>query len=230
MRSQDHLPLSFTFEQHSIHIIRRSGQAWFVSADLFTALKLPNTPYLMAGLAEHEVVRTLLPDAESPQGVLLVSESGLYFLMKQAERPRLKRFTRWLLRTVLPAIQETTTPANRPPRTLYDLDYFEDLRHDHTKHANVAWWRFKRFGAEAGLDDSEQGRHFFHQTHQLAKTNPQEAEEALTYSLTYLMGGIVRGYGIHGCELAFCRLVSRATVSWMRQHSVGAWPPCYGES
>ncbi len=184
---------------------------------------------MMAGLAEHEVVRALLSDAESTQGVLLVSESGLYFLMKQAERPLLKRFTRWLLRTVLPAIQETTIPANRLPRTLYDLDYVEDLRQDHTKHANVAWWRFKRFGAEAGLDDTEQGRHFFHQTHQLAKTNPQEAEEALTFSLTYLMGGIVRGDGIHGCELAFCRLVSRAAVSWMRQHAVGVWPPCYGE-
>jgi len=233
-----HQFLSFTFEQQSIHVIRRTGQVWFVAADIIKALNLPDSPAMTAGLADHEVVRTLLPESCGMQGAVLVTEAGLYRLMKLADKPVLKRFTRWLLQEVMPTVHDPAfesarsvrqTPSLTPtsarlPQTLYDLDYVKDLRHDPSQLANAGWWQFERFGGDTGVGSHDQGEHFFRQTHQLVKTNPADAEDALTHSLLHRMGGVIEGHGLRGCELAFCRLISRAIVAWMRASPVGAWP------
>ncbi|GGX57433.1 BRO-N domain-containing protein [Saccharospirillum salsuginis] len=236
-----HQFLSFTFEQHSIHVIRRTSQIWFVATDIINALNLPDSPAMTAGLADHEVVRTLLPEACGLQGAVLVTEAGLYRLMNLADKPVLKRFTRWLLREVMPTVHDPAfvprpsvertaslrPTAERTPQTLYDLDYVKDLRQDPTQIANAGWWQFKRLGGDTGVGSYDQGEHFFRQTHQLVKTNPGDAEDALTHSLVHCMSGFVKGHGLRGCELAFCRLVSRAAVAWMRASELKDWPPVF---
>ena len=209
MHSHSPVTLSFTFEEHPIHVIRRSNQVWFVAADLIKALNLPDSPAMTAGLADHEVVRTLLPEACGLQGAVLVTEAGLYRLMNVADKPLLKRFTRWLLRDVMPTVHDPafvpsqsvdrtpllTPTSERTPQTLYDLDYVKDLRQDPTQIANAGWWQFERFGANTGVGSHDQDEHFFRQTHQLVKTNPADAEDALTHSLLHRMGGVIEGHG-----------------------------------
>lgn len=99
-------------------------------------------------------------------------------------------------------------PAKIEPRSIYHLDYIRDLRHDDSQYRNIEWWVFDRPGGEdnwAGDDAYKQGEQFFKQTHQLAMTNPDGAEQALTWSLMRVIGGVVDGVEHYACELTFCQ-------------------------
>jgi ORF6N domain len=118
-----------------------------------------------------------------------------------------------------PLVPPPKPPAKHyPPRTLYDLDYIEDLRGDDSQTRNAGWWRFERPGGEtnwAGEGTGEQGEHFFQQTRELAKANPKDAVEAITWCLMHFTGSSVDGIGFHGCEAIFCQQIARAAVAWM---------------
>ncbi|MET0109121.1 MAG: Rha family transcriptional regulator [Candidatus Thiodiazotropha sp.] len=119
-------------------------------------------------------------------------------------------------------------PAKIEPRSVFDLDYTRDLRHDDTQYRNIEWWAFDRPGGEdnwAGDDAYEQGRHFFRQTQRLAAHCPEDAEHAMTWSLMNIIGGVAQGDGHYGCEFTFCQNVSRAAVAWMISAGKDAIPP-----
>jgi Rha family phage regulatory protein len=121
-------------------------------------------------------------------------------------------------------------PAKIEPRSLYDLDYIQDLRQDTSTHRNVAWWQFERAGSPtnmAGEGSREQGEHFFRQTHELALNNPSDAEQAITWSLMHIIGGSIEGIGMYFCELAYCEQIARATVAWMIAAGPQATPPSH---
>ncbi len=128
------------------------------------------------------------------------------------------------------ATKQPSLPAKITPRSLYDLDYVQDLRQDESSKSNVAWWRFERAGGPtnmAGTGSRAQGEHFFRQTHELALNNPEDAEQAITWSLMHLIGGSVEGVGFCFCEYAYCENIARATVAWMLAAGENATPPSH---
>ena len=65
----------------------------FVDAATFKEMAAECNPAILTGL-------------ESPNGVILINESGLYSLMYSSRLPEAKKFRRWILSEVLPSIRQ----------------------------------------------------------------------------------------------------------------------------
>lgn len=110
-------------------------------------------------------------------------------------------------------------PKPKAIKSLYDLSYVKDLRHDPSTNANVAWWSFNRAGGQREMATTaahQQGLKFVEETIQLAKAKPKDAEQAITWSLMKMMGGSVKGVGFYAAEMLFCEAVAKAAVAAFR--------------
>jgi anti-repressor protein len=115
-------------ERFTVRMISLNGKFWWVAKDACAALDL-------AGDASQHVRRLdadekdLIP-IQTPgglQAVLAVNEAGLYTLILRSDKPRAKRFKRWVTHEVLPQIRQAGGygPQADPPAgrglSLHDL-------------------------------------------------------------------------------------------------------------
>lgn len=95
----------FTNDQFGqIRTISRSGEPWFIAADVCAALEIDRTQTRRLDDDEKDVCSIHTPGGE--QGVMLVNEPGLYSLVLGSRKPEAKAFKRWITHEVIPAIRK----------------------------------------------------------------------------------------------------------------------------
>ncbi|CAJ0690444.1 BRO-N domain-containing protein [Ralstonia wenshanensis] len=110
-------PNTFNFESHTVRVVMRDDEPWFVATDVCMALGLSNPSEAMRSLDSDERMTLSLTEGHSGRrgGARLqtiISESGMYTLVlrcRDAVKPGTvpHRFRKWVTSIVLPAIRKT---------------------------------------------------------------------------------------------------------------------------
>ncbi len=95
----------FNFGTHTVRVITRDNQPWFVATDVCDALGYSNTSKAIGDhLDDDERYNQSL---ERGGSLLLISESGLYALVLRSRKPEARKFAKWVTSEVLPSIRKT---------------------------------------------------------------------------------------------------------------------------
>jgi prophage antirepressor-like protein len=98
----------FAFHDHSVRVITRDGEPWFVAKDVCDALSYSNS---RGALADHlDADEKGVANADTPGGqqqMQIINESGLYALVLRSRKPEARKFAKWVTAEVLPAIRKT---------------------------------------------------------------------------------------------------------------------------
>jgi len=91
-----------------IRIVELNGQPWFIALDLAAALgfTIDNLKYHAKQTFAGEEKRVVKLPGFRGNGVLTISESGLYKLIMRSDKPQARLFQDWVTRDVLPAIRK----------------------------------------------------------------------------------------------------------------------------
>lgn len=113
---------NFDFEQHAVRVVSsEDGEPWFVASDVLAALTLDRKA--LERLDDDEKGVNTIHTPGGKQDMVLVSEAGLYTLIFTSRKDEAKRFRRWVMHEVLPAIRRTgayaiQAPAANPPAAI----------------------------------------------------------------------------------------------------------------
>jgi prophage antirepressor-like protein len=117
--------------RQEVRVVTIDGEPWFVAADACRALGIGvrpdgkvqvNQPCKLLSADERGTSRISTPSGA--QGVVIISESGLYKLVMRCDKPAARAFQDWVTRDVLPSIRKTgrfdvaQAPAPRLPMTV----------------------------------------------------------------------------------------------------------------
>lgn len=105
------------FEGSEVRIEMRDGEPWFVAVDVCRALELAKPSKAIESLDADEKGAALTRTLGGEQSLLMISEPGLYRLTMRSRKPAAKRFIRWVIHEVLPALRKTgryELPAQEP--------------------------------------------------------------------------------------------------------------------
>lgn len=94
----------FNFESHTVRAINRNGDIWFIAADVSAVLGLVNIRYNLQQLDDDEKGVSLTDTPSGKQEMTTINESGLYTLILRSRKREAKRFLKWVMSEVLPAI------------------------------------------------------------------------------------------------------------------------------
>lgn len=94
-------------EDFEIRVLTRNGDPWFVLNDVCAVLGLVNSSASAARLDEDEKGVTTIDTLGGPQDVTVISEPGLYNIIRTSRKLVAKRFRRWVDHEVLPSIRKT---------------------------------------------------------------------------------------------------------------------------
>lgn len=104
----------YTFgEKHTVRVMPRDGEPWFVATDVCTALDYKNTSDAIATHLDAD--ERYSQSLERGGSLVLISESGLYALVLRSRKPEARKFAKWVTSEVLPSIRKTggyQKPAN----------------------------------------------------------------------------------------------------------------------
>jgi prophage antirepressor-like protein len=98
-------PIVFDFEESAIRTVDKSGEAWFVAADVLAVLSLDRKS--LERLDDDEKGVNTIHTPGGNQVMTVLSEPGLYRLTLTSRKAEAKRFSRWVTHEVLPAIRKT---------------------------------------------------------------------------------------------------------------------------
>lgn len=83
------------------------GEPWLVGKDVATALGYVDTFGALKKHVDDEDKQNCQNDSfESPRGMTIINESGLYSLVLSSKLPTAKKFKRWVTSEILPAIRK----------------------------------------------------------------------------------------------------------------------------
>lgn len=90
-----------------IRTIEREGEPWFVGKDVAAALGYADYFGALKKHVEEEDKQNCQNDSfESPRGMTIINESGLYSLVLSGKLPTAKKFKRWVTSEVIPSIRK----------------------------------------------------------------------------------------------------------------------------
>lgn len=100
--------LKFTFEgTEEIRAIQIDGEPWFVGKDVAEILGYKDTFGAIKKHVDDEDKQNCQNGSfESPRGLTIINESGLYSLILSSKLPTAKKFKRWVTSVVLPSIRK----------------------------------------------------------------------------------------------------------------------------
>jgi prophage antirepressor-like protein len=113
----------FAYEGNQVRTIRRDGEIWWVLKDVCDALGLSNPTIVAARLDDDEVAKSDLGGLSGESNI--ISEAGLYNVIIRSDKPRAKKFKRWVTHEVLPSIRKVGLYAipEAAKRLLDDPDF-----------------------------------------------------------------------------------------------------------
>lgn len=92
----------------AIRTIEKDGEPWFVGKDVATALGYSDAfGSLKKHVEEEDKQNCQNSSFESPRGMTIINESGLYSLVLSSKLPTAKKFKRWVTSEVIPSIRKT---------------------------------------------------------------------------------------------------------------------------
>lgn len=109
----------FNFGDHSVRVVVRDGEPWFVASDVCKALEISNSRDALLKLTADEKGVGSADTLGGTQEMALVSESGMYTLVLRC-RDAVKAgtvpfmFRKWVTGEVLPAIRKTGVYVGKP--------------------------------------------------------------------------------------------------------------------
>lgn len=98
---------TFQFHTHTIRIVQRDGEPWFIASDVAAALGYRDASNAARCLADHQKGTHNLSTLGGAQSVTIVNESGLYRLVLRSRKPEALAFSDWVTGEVLPSIRKT---------------------------------------------------------------------------------------------------------------------------
>lgn len=98
---------TFNFGTHTVRIIVRNGEPWFVASDVAEALGYRDAANAARNLKDHQKGTHNLSTLGGSQKVTIINESGLYKLVLRSRKPEAEEFSDWVTGEVLPSIRQT---------------------------------------------------------------------------------------------------------------------------
>lgn len=99
----------FEFEGNPVRMVEIDGVPWFVAADVCAVLALTDVRQAVQRVDQHD--RCQAPVVDSAGRVQprtwMVNESGVYDLVIRSDKPKARKFRRWMTSEVLPEIRRT---------------------------------------------------------------------------------------------------------------------------
>ncbi len=100
-------PQIFNFEQHEVRTVTIHDEPFFVGKDVAKVLGYQNGSRDINRHVDVEDRQNYQNGTfESPRGLTIINESGLYSLILGSKQPNAKKFKRWVTSEVLPAIRK----------------------------------------------------------------------------------------------------------------------------
>lgn len=91
-----------------VRTVEVNGEPWLVGKDVAAALGYTDTFGALKKHVDDEDKQNCQNDSfETPRGMTIINESGLYALVLSSKLPGAKRFRRWVTSEVLPSIRRT---------------------------------------------------------------------------------------------------------------------------
>ncbi len=93
-----------------VRTVEINGEPWLVGKDVALALGYSDTFGALKKHVDDEDKQNCQNDSfETPRGMTVINESGLYSLVLSSKLPGAKKFRRWVTSEVLPSIRKTGT-------------------------------------------------------------------------------------------------------------------------
>ena len=110
-----------------VRTVEINGEPWFVGKDVALALGYSDTFGALKKHVDDEDKQNCQNDSfETPRGMTIINESGLYALIFGSKLESAKRFKHWVTHEVLPAIRKTGSYSIIPKaRALTTDDYMK---------------------------------------------------------------------------------------------------------
>ncbi|EWG13784.1 prophage antirepressor [Xylella fastidiosa Mul-MD] len=103
--SQSIIP--FDFNSHTVRIVMRDGNPWFVATDVAVALGYRDAANAARHVGAHQKGTHIVSTIKGNQSLTIVSEGGLYRLVLRSRKPEAVAFSDWVTDEVLPSIRKT---------------------------------------------------------------------------------------------------------------------------
>lgn len=98
----------FNFENHEVRSLLLNNEPWFVGKDVVDVLGYQNgSRDINRHVDEEDRQNYQNGTFDSPRGMTIINESGLYSLVLSSKLPSAKKFKRWVTSEVLPALRKT---------------------------------------------------------------------------------------------------------------------------
>lgn len=98
----------FNFENHEVRSLLLNNEPWFVGKDVADVLGYQNGSRDINRHVDEEDRQNYQNGIfDSPRGMIIINESGLYSLVLSSKLPSAKKFKRWVTSEVLPALRKT---------------------------------------------------------------------------------------------------------------------------
>jgi BRO family, N-terminal domain len=98
---------NFLFEGQEIRFVGTTDSPEWIAVDVCKILEIGNPSQTLADFEEDEKGITTNDTPGGLQGMLTVTESGLYRLISKSRKPVAKKFRKWVFGEVLPSIRKT---------------------------------------------------------------------------------------------------------------------------
>ncbi|WP_434779085.1 BRO-N domain-containing protein [Neisseria sp. Ec49-e6-T10] len=137
--------IPFSFEDHPVRTTLIDSEPWFVAVDVCKALNIKNARMAVSRLDEDEKMTVSNIDGHSEQkrggaqSFNLISEAGLYRLIRRSNKPEAKRFDRWICHEVLPSIRKTGEFSNNEA---VNIEGYNELKELNQLIGNILDFRF----------------------------------------------------------------------------------------
>lgn len=98
----------FNFENHEVRSLLINNEPWFVGKDVADVLGYQNgSRDINRHVDEEDRQNYQNSTFDSPRGMTIINESGLYSLVLSSKLPSAKKFKRWVTSEVLPSLRKT---------------------------------------------------------------------------------------------------------------------------
>jgi len=223
----------FEYEsEQEIRTIEIDGQIWWVAKDICNALGIADHIQAVEKLDDDERGRYKIPTPSGDQIMLCINEPGLYSLIIRSNKPKAKKFKRWVVHEVIPQIRKTGAYSARGsviPSFIrrYNLNwdrvesgYFSVMSelairlYGRLEHVGYILKDIGIKGQELRPDVSV-GRYF---ADWLRENNPDKSIEYKTYKHVFLSGLEVDGVRQYKLDL-LPNFINFVDMIWIREHA-----------